>query len=411
MSGIAASLPRRFITLAAQRPSHVHLSLDVSGARPPSPRSRAGHLDAIVVPATKPASFLQPAINLAASLDTLLVILSSKRTSVEQVAQRVGSTPGARCLIVRVAEGWTHPALPSRSSDSKFHAANAGRSSDLSLKRNLGLLLARSHGWNKIVFIDDDIRLSSPHHVARLAVQLERYQVAGMSVRRFPDNSVVCHARRLSGLSQDVFVTGAVLGVHCNSLPLSFFPDIYNEDWFFFAKEAARRMLPRVGDAVQSEYDPFARSDRARWEEFGDLLAEGLFSYFDECDETAPFDELLGMATRTYWSQFIEARRRVLLDTHRRLLHFADQDPGNYRIRRALDSLNAAQFQLENEITPDLCTAFIAAWREDLAEWQRTSTRVNTLGSTGEAMDFLQLEDWSLATFGNARVKISAGRP
>ena len=85
-----------------------------------------------------------------------------------------------------------------------------------------------------------------------------------MVVREFPDNSVVCHARRLAGLAQDVFVTGAVLGVHCNSLPLSFFPDIYNEDWFFFAKEAAARKLPRVGHARQAEYDPFASPDRAR---------------------------------------------------------------------------------------------------------------------------------------------------
>ena len=100
--------------------------------------------------------------------------------------------------------------------------------------------------------------------LARLAGQLETHQVAGMVVRRFPDNSVVCHARRLAGLTQDVFVSGAVLGVHCNSLPLSLFPDIYNEDWFFFAKEAARRRLPRVGHAVQEQYEPFADPQRAR---------------------------------------------------------------------------------------------------------------------------------------------------
>ena len=120
--------------------------------------------------------------------------------------------------------------------------------------------------------------LSRTDNVARLAGQLDRYQVAGMIVRDFPDNSVVCHARRDAGLSQDVFLTGAVLGVHCNSLPLSFFPDIYNEDWFFFAREAASRELRGVGQASQLKYNPYARPDRARREEFGDLLAEGLFA-------------------------------------------------------------------------------------------------------------------------------------
>jgi hypothetical protein len=36
--------------------------------------------------------------------------------------------------------------------------------------------------------------------------------VAGMIVRKHPDNSVVCHARRDAGLQQDVFLTGAALG-------------------------------------------------------------------------------------------------------------------------------------------------------------------------------------------------------
>ena len=138
--------------------------------------------------------------------------------------------------------------------------ANADRESDLSAKRNIGLLLARLHGWNKIVFVDDDVTLSRTDNVARLAGQLDRYQVAGMIVRDYPDNSVVCHARRDAGLPQDVFLTGAVLGVHCNNLPLSFFPDIYNEDWFFFAREAASRELRGVGQASQLDVRPVCQS-------------------------------------------------------------------------------------------------------------------------------------------------------
>ena len=61
--------------------------------------------------------------------------------------------------------------------------ANADRKSDLSAKRNIGLLLARLHGWNKIVFVDDDITLSRTDNIARLAGQLDRHQVAGMIVR------------------------------------------------------------------------------------------------------------------------------------------------------------------------------------------------------------------------------------
>jgi hypothetical protein len=229
-----------------------------------------------------------------------------------------------------------------------------------------------------------------------------------MLVPKYPDNSVVCHARRLAGFAQDVFVSGAVLGVHCNSLPLSFFPDIYNEDWFFFAKEAAARKLPRVGCARQPEYDPFLSPDRARREEFGDLLAEGLYALIGEQDPGLPFYEQLQAATRVYWDRFMDARREVLAETMTRLHSFLDWDVNNGRVYAVIESLCAAESQLD-AITAELCVNFLDAWREDLDDWQRFSSRVNNVGSTREAMDFLELNTWFLAEFGAAVVEGAPG--
>ena len=194
-----------------------------------------------------------------------------------------------------------------------------------------------------------------------------------MIVRKHPDNSVVCHARRDAGLQQDVFLTGAALGVHCNSLPLSFFPDIYNEDWLFFAPEAAGRQLPRVGYAKQPAYDPYARLERARCEEFGDLLAEGLYALIAEKHPSLAFGEQLRAATTSYWSRFMEARRQVLTETKTLLAGFLDKDGDSRRVFSAIASLEAAEDQLD-KITADLCVHFINAWREDLADWQKFST-------------------------------------
>ena len=222
-----------------------------------------------------------------------------------------------------------------------------------------------------------------------------------MLVRRFPDNSVVCHARRLAGLTQDVFVTGAVLGVHCNSLPLSFFPDIYNEDWFFFAEEAAARRLPRVGEAMQDVYDPFRSPGRARREEFGDVLAEGLYALIREADPSTPFNEQLQGGTTAYWSRFIDARHEVLTQTTMILEYRLDEDPGNAQLCAALTSLAAAESQLST-ISADVCIDFLAAWRADLSDWQRFSNGVNNVGSTREAMEFLGLKIWTQVGFGAA---------
>jgi hypothetical protein len=400
----ATSLTHRSLRRVQQRASHATLSRDVSRVPAPPMGFRSGRLDAIIVPASRPASCLKPAIDLAAHLGVLLVVLCSKQTRAEQVAERVSTSPGARALVVEIPDKWDHPKFPNRTSSPAFKRANANRESDLSAKRNIGLLLARLHGWNKIAFLDDDITISRTGNIARLAGQLDRHQVAGMIVRKHPDNSVVCHARRDAGLPQDVFLTGAALGVHCNSLPLSFFPDIYNEDWLFFAPEVAGRQLPRVGYAKQPAYDPYARPDRARQEEFGDLLAEGLFALMGELDPGVRFGEQLRAANESYWSLFIDARRQVLTETKTLLVGFLDKNGASRRPSSAVASLEAAESQLD-KITADLCVNFINAWREDLADWQNFSYAVNNVGITREAMDFLQLKIWTIAEFGAAVVE------
>jgi hypothetical protein len=224
-----------------------------------------------------------------------------------------------------------------------------------------------------------------------------------MIVRQHPDNSVVCHARRLAGLYQDVFVTGAALGVHCNSLPLSFFPDIYNEDWFFFAKEATARKLPYVGEAMQVKYNPYGSPYRARREEFGDLLAEGLYALIGDNGPSLSFGEVFRRSTRTYWSQFIDARYEVIAEVETALRQGLGELAEESLLPSALAALNAAKDQLAT-ITPDTCVDFLDAWQDDLDDWQKFSTSLNNVGSAREAMDFLELKRWIRTDFGAAAV-------
>jgi hypothetical protein len=396
----ARTVTARSLKTVQQRASHAHLFKDVSGAPAPPFRSRRGRVDAIVVPASRPASFLRRTIELSALLGVFLVVLCSKQTKLDDVAKRVARTPGARSLIAKIPDGWTHTSFPTRTSAPEFRKANAERASDLSVKRNIGLLLARLHGWSKVVFVDDDITSLPLDSIARLAGKLEKHQVAGLVVNDFPDNSVVCHARRLANLDQDVFVTGAVLGVQCTDRQLSYFPDIYNEDWFFFAKDAAARDLPRVGHARQAPYDPFESPDRARREEFGDLLAEGLYALMDEVHPSVPFEDQLRAADATYWSRFIDARREVITKTYIALDRFVIPDAGNRTITAALESLEASEDRLA-QINADLCVSFLDEWWADLSDWQTFSDQLSIARGTREAMETLELTTWRLAQFGD----------
>jgi len=116
----AVSLAHRSLKRVQQRASHAALSQDVSRMPAPSVRSRPGRLDAIIVPASRPAFCLQPAINLAARLDVLLVVLCSKQTRADHVAERVSSSPGARAIVVDLTKTWRHPKFPTRTSSQVF---------------------------------------------------------------------------------------------------------------------------------------------------------------------------------------------------------------------------------------------------------------------------------------------------
>jgi hypothetical protein len=392
------SLPLR-LTKIRQKASHRRLlrSVDPLIFRP-------SRLHAIIVPATRPVESFVRLIDLSARLGVLLVVLCSRQAIGAHVADQVAATRGARALVVDVPAAFRLKQMPKLTST--FASASGGRRSDLSTKRNLGLLLARLNGWTKVAFLDDDITHGKTNAFTRLARQLDSHHIAGMICRQYPDNSVVCHARRLSGLPQDNFVSGSALGVRCDDRPLPFFPDIYNEDWFFFSEAAAKHELISVGDTTQSAFDPFANPERARHEEFGDLLAEGLYALIgDIADPRLPYHRVLERADAKYWAAFIGARHESLHDVRRRL-----ERAGNDYGRPALRSLAVAEAQLAT-ITPRLCADFIDAWKYDLEEWHATCTLSGKVRSVREAMTHFPELPWQLAQHGDAYVDGTADTP
>jgi hypothetical protein len=268
------------------------------------------------------------------------------------------------------------------SEDRELVAASPGWNRDLSMKRNLGLVLARLLGWTRLMFLDDDIYGVTEDDVAALAAGLEDHSVSALIPEEFPDNSVVCHAHRLGGGMQDVFASASGIGVRCDREDLAFFPNVYNEDWFFFAREAASHRIARVGESRQIAYDPYDDPVRAAREEFGDLLAEGLYARLDR-------DEGIWDVDKSYWGDFIKTRRAF----HRRVtealgqVHDRDRDEAS----RAGNSIRAAQDQL-TRITPRLCQKFVRLWQADLEAWRSYLTNLPRLDSHIAAFKFLDID-------------------
>jgi hypothetical protein len=142
-----------------------------------------------------------------------------------------------------------------------------------------------------------------------------------------------------------------------------------------------------VGESQQREYDPYRDPNRAVKEEFGDLLAEGLYARLDARRGISDVDE-------AYWTTFKESRRDFLRRVADSLEQHPDRDlqeGDGPRVRAALRSIHAAQEQLER-IDSGLCQKFIKLWQADLVEWRRYLIELPRYESVGSALDYLGLE-------------------
>ncbi len=365
-----------------QNPSHDGL-LDSS---PESLPERA--FDAILVPTIRPVESLNFCLGLAGETRIPLIVICSKRvTKVDVIA-----AASAAELEVYVVDLPVDPATPPEgisfltSTDEELLAVTSGRTRDLSTKRNLGLLVAKMLGWERLMFLDDDIDDISKAQVGALAAGLEHHNVSVLIPDWFPDNSVACHAYRLGGGEQGKFAAAGAMGVRCDRDDLPFFPNIYNDDWFFLADEAADRRINKVGTSRQKAYDPYGNRARAVKEEFGDLLAEGLYWRLEEGLD------IPGMGT-AFWKEFIKSRGVFLENVADSLARHPERglySATGQEVRAAQVSISAAQRQLER-INPELCQRFIDLWQADLAEWHKHLGRLPHADSVEGALDYLSL--------------------
>lgn len=358
----------------------------VESSCPPVPSAGTG-LDAIIVPAARPARNLRTAVNLAKDTGARLIVLCSFRTHVDDVGDLLAEHKLRDAVVVEMPRESGDWILEDFATTQWVHhgpgkGVCGARNSDLSMKRNTGLLLARMLGWERIFFMDDDIRTVSADAVlstvSLLGTDGYSYRTAGMSVKEYPDNSVVCHARREVGEYQDVFVSGSALAVDCR-VPFDFFPDLYNEDWLFFYRDAAEERLATPGSlAEQLPYDPFADPQRAAGQEFGDVIAEGLYALLHSGRDA-------GTAGEEYWKQFLESRNRVL-DEVIKCLPAARPD-----LKGEISKAIGAAQQVLWTITADMCADYMAAWERDLRRWAKLLANLTPASSIDHALKAMGL--------------------
>ncbi|NDU72017.1 hypothetical protein GWI34_05175 [Actinomadura sp. DSM 109109] len=329
-------------------------------------RADPGTVDAIVVPTITPRR-LGPAIALAKALESTIVLLCNTPSQRREIGM-MDLPAGARCL--EVGPHFRHPLLD-------FERRPADKHTNIAAKRNIGLLLARLCGWRTVFFLDDDIRGLDPSRVARAAALTGRYPVIGFQVPDFPDNSVVCHANRVSGGAQETFIGGNALLVDTRRAG-AYFPPIYNEDWLFIYDTVAAGSAGTAGGVRQLVYDPFARS--AVPEEFGEVIAEGLVRALHSGSDVSAL---------SFWTDAIKKRSRFIEEVADRLRAPADGAPVQ-DAERMLRRLDEARKRLL-EISPTECLSFYRAWCQNKGFWQRQLLGLPTSLTPDQAIRYLRM--------------------
>jgi hypothetical protein len=373
----------KFRPASRYRASHRSLLVDLSkwsGLEGP-------RLDFIFMPIGRPFTENMPGLELATALaldqGCHLVVAYSKRARPGEFPVELKAALGHRLMLInhtRVHLDWKPQLESARQRVSRFH-----RDNDAADKRNLGLALASVLGWQTMLLMDDDIfsadrgptlnvaglrgALSALHEQSGL-------RAVGWSARTMDDHSVVGHARKLTGMKQDLFVGAGALLVRCDD-QTSYFPNIYNHDWLFLialAKKAPDpfKAIGWAGTVRQLEYDPYIPW-RARSEEPGEVIGECFMNLLH--DHGANFEQ---WSNARFWKQALLSRRKMVARLQRLVGRRAggasfEERSRLLRVQRAL----AAAAEVNRDLTPADLERYVQALRSDEDRWESHLAALN----------------------------------
>jgi len=325
-------------------------------------------VDAIVVPTIRSAEQLHSAVKLAAHARCHLIAVYTNRPPAG-LSAILDKFPSARVTLLTVRREAHHRLLDLGTSLPQSFMSRAAL--DISRKRNLGVLIGRVCGWTRMLFLDDDIRKLNVGKLCSAAALLDHYPVVGLQVKKFPDASVVGHARRLTGRRQEPLVSGGSLLVNPQLLK-GYFAPVYHEDWLCVIDHLRKGEVAIGGTVGQWSYLPFTTPGRAKREEFGDVLLAGLLWLVHSrvrknANITYPVGdfEYWREATKPhFWEEILEQRAALIREiaTQLKAINLADPLP--------FSSLTAAEEQL-SELEPAGFVSFIEAWLTSVVGWRQ----------------------------------------
>ena len=171
------------------------------------------------------------------------------------------------------------------------------------LVRNYEIMLSKVIGFQKVVFVDDDVSIKNPELLRATFRMLEHVDFVGARIGGLADQSIIGHVGLRQGDPElPEFVSGGFMGFRLESV-MEPFMNYYNEDWIWILmhKTASYAMTP--AKIIHQTFHSMVRngSNRAIRQEMGEMLLEGVWN-------VAPSRNLPLLTVRSVWKRVIADR-------------------------------------------------------------------------------------------------------
>lgn len=266
--------------------------------------------------------------------------------------------------------------------------------------RNYAILLALLRNWKSVLFVDDDIHVSTPSTLRRALQAVKYNNIVSANIVGRTDHSIVGYIfEEEAETLKPVFTSGSFMAINLDQYVGSHqtpFMNVYNEDWIWI-------MLQNFGDRAhvpsedskplevtqlehfESEQEPPSRTDgwdsivrwqdilgevreeeRYKFQERGEILMEGIYKLLR--------DERTSYATHFSWQSTIEGRRKKI----QRILSFQKCRPKHKEIAERILQFHSIELIHEAMIFE----AYNAEFRKWLWSWRELILDVRLTTST-----------------------------
>jgi hypothetical protein len=230
----------------------------------------ASKLDAIYIPTQKHRPPPETSLALLAQAAVEVHLLFSENGKPDWFFEL-----GLKNVFARTVTASKRDMLNSRLDSTRNPGNRHAPSYDIPYKRNLALLESRRARHKSIGLLDDDILLSVDQLDSVVAALTADADMVSFHVLDYPDVSTVDHVERVIRRRPSRVSIGGNCLFFLVDQAASFFPEAYNDDWFFLFSHVGHSRIASLGVAKQRPYRPWLDHGRIAFEQFGDITIEG----------------------------------------------------------------------------------------------------------------------------------------